>query len=293
VRARLLLALASFGLCRAQLSSSVWLSNGVELQISTKLGDPTGVEQLSLQMVRASGNSFYRILRDQNQLAVFAYELMIDLNSDGTAVQAVAKPAEYEFASRFPDVNGGKPVPSLSSDHPLGPLASGQSATLGLFEIPGMGLQVSDTLRVKMNQDGGGAGAIRFSGLKVYVNRSLISGASPPASVTGRYAMFYLPGRGGFFFAAEPVVSRAFLAVGIVEKNHMTFMIDNVNYDCTADAPFLTRMDNGQLWVYHDPNYRPAGNWTQDPRADSSGAPQFFTAASDSLNWWLPESAAH
>jgi len=42
----------------------------------------------------------------------------------------------------------------------------------------------------------------------------------------------------------------------------------------------------GQLWVYHDPNYKPAGNWTKsDPK---SSRDEFFTAASDSVRWWLP-----
>src|SRR5262249_35335496 len=98
-------------------------------------------------MARASGNSFYRIIRDQNQLAVYAYELMVDLTADGSALRAVAKPAMTEFASRYPDANGGKPVPSLSADQVLGPLASGQSAELPLFDIPGMGLKVTETIR--------------------------------------------------------------------------------------------------------------------------------------------------
>jgi hypothetical protein len=39
------------------------------------------------------------------------------------------------------------------------------------------------------------------------------------------------------------------------------------------------------LWVYHDPNYKPAGNWTKADLA--SNREEFFTAASDSLQWWV------
>jgi hypothetical protein len=43
--------------------------------------------------------------------------------------------------------------------------------------------------------------------------------------------------------------------------------------------------DRGQLWVYHDPNYKPAGNWTKnDP---TSNRDQYFTAAADSMRWWV------
>ncbi len=80
---------------------SVSLSNGVQLQITTNLGQPTGQQTVNVEMVRASGDSFYRIFRDQNNLAVFAYELAIHLDPSGSRVRAVAKPAETEFAARF------------------------------------------------------------------------------------------------------------------------------------------------------------------------------------------------
>jgi hypothetical protein len=43
--------------------------------------------------------------------------------------------------------------------------------------------------------------------------------------------------------------------------------------------------DRGQLWVYHDPNYKPAGNWTKTDAASSSD--EFFTASSNSVQWWV------
>jgi hypothetical protein len=39
--------------------------------------------------------------------------------------------------------------------------------------------------------------------------------------------------------------------------------------------------------VYHNPDFHPAGNWTQSDLSSDSRE-QFFTAASDSLNWWVP-----
>ena len=109
---------------------------------------------------------------------------------------------------------------------------------------------------------------------------------SAGANVSGRYTMFYLPGRGGYFFSAEPVDGRAFLHVGVVAGKRLTFTLDNEMYDCLASAPVLVQSNDGQLWVYHDPNYKPAGNWTKsDPK---SSRDEYFTAASDSLRWWLP-----
>jgi hypothetical protein len=282
--------------CAAQDATTVALSNGVQIQVSANFGHPTGTETLTVEMARASGNSFYRILWDQNHLAVFAYELGVDLGAGGDRLVVTAKPAENDFARRYPDADAGKPVPTLSSVHDLGSLGSGQSATLGLFEIPGAGLQVSETVRVKMGVAGGTAGPLHFGGIRVFLEKTvenkveddLVSGAVPRAAVSGRYAMFYLPDRGGYFFSTEPVTNRPFIEAGTVDQKSMEFTIDNETFRVTGDLPILG--ERGNVWVYHDPAYKPSGTWTLDLK-NAVGVPvadkAFFTAASDTLTWWL------
>jgi hypothetical protein len=268
--------------CQAQLSSTISLSNGVRLQVSADLGQPTGQQTMNVEMARASGNSFYRIFRDQNQLAVYAYELAVDLTPNGQALRATAKPATDEFAARYHDANGGKPVPTLSSTHEMGPLASGQSARLELFDIPGLGLKVSETILVKIGGEPSG-GTLRFSGLRVAVDGKQIAGPAP-GGVAGRFVMFYIPGRGAFFFSSEPVPGRNFVQTGVANQNRMDFTAENVDYECLSTAPI--QGVGGGLWVLYDASYRPAGNWTHD--AQQGDRDQFFVAASDSLGWWLP-----
>ncbi len=266
----------------AQVSSTISLNNGVQLEITAHLGQPTGEETLKVEMARASGNSFYRMFRDQNELMVFAYELAVNLSPAGDSLRATARPVENEFASRFPNADAGKPVPSLSSDQELGPLGSGQSADIGLFEIPGMGLKVSESIRVQMSQEGA-SGALHFIGLRVSIAGGPRSPA-PAGSVAGRYAMFYIPGRGGYFFATEDPGRPGFVKAGSIDRAEMRFTLDNENYVCTASAPILGPGASADLWVFHDPNYKPEGNWTRMP---DSTRDQFFMAAADSLNWWL------
>ncbi len=274
---------ATVVLARAQVSSTISLNNGVQLEIAAHFGQPTGEETLKVEMARASGNSFYRMFRDQNNLMVFAYELAVNLSPGGDSLSATARPAENEFAARFPNADAGKPVPSLSSDQEMGPLGSGQSAEIGLFEIPGMGLKVSESIRVRMRQDVA-SGALNFTGLRVSIGGGPLSPA-PAGSVAGRYAMFYIPGRGGFFFATEDPGRGGFVKAGNIDRSEMRFTLDNENYVCSAGAPILASDASGDLWVYHDPNYKPEGNWTHMPDTTQD---QFFMAAADSLNWWLP-----
>jgi hypothetical protein len=278
------------GVAFSQLSSTISLSNGIELNVTAKLGQPTGEETLNVEMARASGDSFYRMFRDQNKLVVFAYELFVGSLAGSDGFHVTAKLVGTEFAARFPNADGGKPVPTLSSDHELGPLRSGERAELGLFEIPGMGLKVIDTVQVKLSPGGAPSGQIRFSGLRVSINRTPTAGPQARGQVSGRYAMFYIPARGGYFFSIDPPPGLGFNKAGTVDGNHMQFTVDNETFDCVADAPILLHADRGEIWVLHNPAYKLSGKWTQTIRpGQPAPAPsdEFFTAASDSLSWWL------
>jgi len=288
-----LMVASSASLSMAQLTSTVALSNGVEVKVTANLGQPTGAETLTVEMARASGNSFYRTFKDQNHLTVFAYELSVGLSSDGKELHFVGKPVENEFAARYPNADAGKPVPTLSSDHDFMPLESGQDDQIGLFEIPGMGLRVADSVKAILHapdESAGSGGPLRFASMKVSINGTPSAGPAR-ASVSGRYAMFYIPGQGGFFFATEAPEGRNFMKAGSIDRNRMQFNMDNVSFDCSAADSILVNADSGEIWVFHDPAYQPAGNWTQEIRADQPDVPAkavFFTAASDSLSWWLP-----
>ena len=287
MRILITLLMATVAACFAQLSATVSLNNGVQLRIT---GTPS---PLKAELTPASGNSFYRIFRDENDLAVFAYELAVDRTPQGQQFRITAKPAGAEFAVRFPNADGGKPTPTLSEplESPL--LSNGGQFTVDIPTDPGIREHVTDIAQIQVRQRGDiGPEAetqaqLRFESLRVFVNGKLASPGGSGAVVMGRYAMFYLPGRGAFFFSAEPVEGRPFLHIGSVDRTNMQFTLDNDSFMCTSAAPILVHSDRGELWIYHDPKYKPAGNWTKS-EATAPSRDDFFTAASDSLNWWLP-----
>ncbi|MEO7143242.1 MAG: hypothetical protein ABI165_07020 [Bryobacteraceae bacterium] len=293
------LLLLNAWVCCGQTSSSITLSNGVHLRISASFG----AAGLTTDMAAASGNSFYRIFRDRNGLAVFAYELAIERTSDEDLFQITVKPAGTEFAQQFPGADGGKPTPTIPETRQLPLLRSGERTSINLYQYLRTQDPVIDTIEVRLNESGGSVvtgaarpdGAIEFSGLQVSINRQPVTAPGPRGAVAGRYAMFYLPGRGGYFFSTDAPAGRAFSKVGTVDGNRLRFTLDNENFDCVADAPILVGSSrgsgSGEMWVYHDAAYRPRGNWTVGTvGADDAARAQkeFFAAASDSLRWWLP-----
>ena len=287
-----LLALAGFNTALAQSSSTITLSNGVQLRVEANFGQPTGQQTLKVEMARASGDSFYRIFRDQNGLAVFAYELGVSLSDSGAEVEFAAKPVETEFATKFPNADGGKPVPTLSEVRNLPPLDSG-SSEIGLFELEGVGLRVIDTVSVDLESSGTGGGAgpdrIHLAGLTLKINDAALRANGPRGSVTGRYAMIYLPDRGAFILSAQPVTSPGFVKVGSIDGTRLSFTWNNETIQADAIAPILGGSGGGELWVNFDASFRPGGNWTKSRTADGvAEGDEFFAAASDSLSWWLP-----
>jgi len=273
----------------AQVSSNVSLSNGVQLTITCN-SNPSA---LKIDLEPASGNSFYRVFRDENNLAIFAYQLQVERTSDGDHFRLTAKPAGDDFAAKFPNADGGKPTPTLPEPRVSPLLASGDKFTIDIAVIPGVADNLSDTVQIRLNARGASsepasqaAAPLRFVGLKVQINGQLVSASGPGATVAGRYVMFYVPGHGAYFLSSEQVESPAFVKIGVVDHTHLRFTLDNETYDSDSDAPILRSSDRGEIWVFNDPDYKPSGNWTSSNPGTQRD--EFFAAASDSLKWWLP-----
>jgi len=289
----LILLLAPLALLVAQSSSVVSLSNGVQVRITANFPE-SAPAALAVELEAASGNSFYRIFRDENALVVFAYELAVERSEDGQQVRVTGKFAGTDFAARHPNADGGKPAPTLSEPQVSPMLNSGEHFAIAIPTDPGLNLNLSDTVQVELHSRGlssadpsdRGSLPLRFDALRVSVNGAVVSPGGPGAVVSGRYLMFYIPGRGGYFFSPGPVARYGFAQVGAVEFGKLHFVLDNDTYDCQSASPILTKSDRGEVWVFHDPNYKPAGNWTTSNPGDD--APKdFFTASADSPNWWL------
>jgi len=289
---RLPTALLAVWLCLAQDSSVISLSNGIRFRI-TQHRDGSTPDSLRVEMKSATGSSFYRIFRDQTGLAVYAYEVALNRLPDGSHFQIVAKPAGDEFAAKFPNADGGKPTPTLAMPLESPPLGEGGQFTVEIPTNPGFFEHRSDVIQVqpdvRAGPSSGSPGSpqplLRFAALRVSVNDKQVASNNAGRTVVGQFVMFYIPRRGGFFFSTQPVTSRPFAQIGAVDRLELKFTVDNDNYDCIATSNILTQSERGQIWVYHDPNYKPEGSWT---KSDPKSRDEFFTAASDSLGWWLP-----
>ncbi|HLG96136.1 MAG TPA: hypothetical protein VKX49_07480 [Bryobacteraceae bacterium] len=259
--------------CSAQVSSTVSLSNGVQVRIFAQ-PPPDPASGMRTDLRPATGSSFYRIYWDQNGLAVFAYEVGVERTSEGRQFRITARPAGDDFAGRFPNADAGKPVPTLSEPRQSSLLNPGERFMIDIPTDPGLAQNIQDVVQVQVNQrvapsERDSSGPLHFAALQVRADGRLLSSAAGGAVVAGPYVMFYIPGRGAYFFSTEPVSRRPFLQIGIVEGSTLRFTLENVSYVCQSAEPILAKAERGQIWVYHDPDYRSAGNWT---KSDASSA---------------------
>lgn len=148
------LLLAAAASCFAQVSARVSLSNGIQLTITTR-SDNAAPVALKTSLEPASGDSFYRIFRDENNLAVYAYELEVARTADGENFRVTAKPATVDFAALFANADAGKPTPTLSTtlESPL--LSSGNHFTIPIPTAPELGQTLTDTVQIQIGQRGG------------------------------------------------------------------------------------------------------------------------------------------
>ncbi len=290
----MLLAVSIFtAACLAQAPATTMLGNGVRLRFVTDSGNGAP-GPLKTELRPASYNSVYRIFRDETGLAVYAYELRVELTPEGDHFRLTAEPAGTEFAAKVPYADGGKPTPTLPRPIVSTPLDSGGRFTIGIPTNPGLWEHRTDTVEIQPDtrviprtDRKAPQPKLRFTGLQVFIDGKLVSPAGPGTMVAGRYTMFYLPRHGGYFFSTEPIDTGLIMRPATVDRTQLRFMLGDQAYLLNSEAPILPESERGPVWVYYDRNYRPAGNRTTENRNGRAGE-QFFTAASDSLRSWVP-----
>src|SRR5260370_18359183 len=183
---RVLAGLVMLRVAFGQAASVVSLSNGGQLRVGIR---GTGTS-LKTGMEPAFGNSFYGIFKDENNLDVFAYEIVVERTADGERFHIIAKPAGQAFAAQFPNSDGGKPVPTLSAPRDSEFLTSGRRFDVAIPTNPGTREDITDSIQVTINRRGpptadSGApasGSIRFGNLKVSVHAQWPTAPGPRAS---------------------------------------------------------------------------------------------------------------
>jgi hypothetical protein len=294
------LLLGGVGLLSAQQkvtlgTASAFLKNGVCVRITAEARSAGKAKAMGSGVSVRENNILYRLFRDgQNRLA-FGYEVEVERVPGSAEFRVMLKPLSESYLQFNPEErlapgSDAQHLPTFSSERELPLYAPGDRASLDVLANPATGETITDTIEVSFDTPDQ-ASARDFSehpyrfalrNLRVFRNGKLISPERNPGSVSGNHMLIYLPGYGAYVLTNEPQTGYAIQKLGYVEGSKLSFTLDGDAYEFLADAPILPRTPAGEVWVVHDPAYRPKG-WQKARSKD-----EFFTAAADEVRFLLP-----
>jgi hypothetical protein len=262
-----LIALGALNLL-AQEKGGAWvgvpLGNGMVLRLSTQANGPNG-QTVAIQgtLLRSGSAAFHRVLMDSSSRPVFAYDLELpDATSAPSPVRLQIKPVDAAYARTL-----AWPMPTFSSVRTVTLNAPGERASIELLVNPKTGQKIFDVLEIVGAPDtAGGAAAgvagnapgneLRFSHAELWSNGVNLTPQSANA-IRGNVIMLYIPGRGGFFFSRIELKGYGFQKAGSIDGATLKFTWANQAYECISAAPILPDDGDKQIWVFHDPQYKP------------------------------------
>lgn len=284
----LLLALLVSSEIKAQESSPVRtggrLSNGVYVAFKTDyVGSKSdlslsGQDRFIETQVVAESNVLHRVLVNSVTGSYFGYALEVEPVEGAKRFRVSIKPLSPEFQQRLRQESasrknaGRQALPLVELQLPRFPepqfIDDGDTLALDVLINRQTGVKIVDLITVSSSQispsappsSGGPVRDFQVENvyLKVWDYQLLVNGqvaAQSTGGCRGRLIYFYLPGRGRFAFSLVP--QEGFQKIGVIEQNKISFAVGGETYEWVSGSPIIEGGGNWNLWVLHEPGYRP------------------------------------
>jgi hypothetical protein len=228
--------------------------------------------------------AFHRFLTDLHAKRYFGYDVTIDPAPDGkfrvtfSPLSIDAKRLQLDQPNLWRQI----PVPLLPQPVLVGSQKDREQIAVDLFVHPVTGQKIVDYLSI------GGHGAssrlpsgaprdftvddvpITLTRPRVSLNGKLVEAMA--GGISGEAVYLYIPGHGRYAFSLAANASLGFRKAGEVRGGKLTFTwgADNVNFDC--DEPVAPGGGVFNLYVRHEPAWRPRGKDQLELGASSASA---------------------
>lgn len=272
--------------------TTVTFRSGVTL-IFTSETDPPSREKMtpgSVQ-VRGSQNVVHRIFLDRENKIYFGYDVEVEPLTGSDQYTLIIKPL-----SEPPIQQSNPPLTDLTSlalpkHPPPQTVNNGDTLALEVLVNPQTRVKITDFIRVSStgvpSQDQSlgdvpsAADAVRspidlrpeMIFLQVTNSHLLINGQDMVGTVkgfgpglVGSLLWFYLPNYGRFVLSLTPREGYDFRKAGVVQGRKVSFIIDGNRFDWISTSPIVPNVGDAlNLWVLHEPLYRPDVELGQSP----------------------------
>jgi hypothetical protein len=175
-----------------------------------------------------------------------------------------------------------RPLPNYPADIVV---EEGDTITLDLLENPETNTKIADIITINNKSAdsvfyvSSGKEVKSFTIDDVYLKMETpdiyINGQkyATNSTVAGNINWIYIEGKGRFIFSFKPQPRYDFQQIGVIRGEKISFEHGVDKYEIVSKSPVLGSGGNWNLWVMHDPSYRPANQLSPD-------SPFMFGAAS-------------
>ncbi|MCC6860827.1 MAG: hypothetical protein IT158_19825 [Bryobacterales bacterium] len=218
-----------------------------------------------------AGAGFHRYLTDGIAKKYFGYDLAIDPEPDNS-FRVVFQPLSLspERLGLAP-ANAWSQIPVPRLPAPLS-VHSRDVIALDLLVHPGTGQKIVDYLfidddRAVVRLPSGPARDYRVEDVPITLGKVRLSVNGGQAvdtgsgSISGTAVFFDLPDRGRFILSLAPNEELGFRKAGEIRGDTMTIRWGSETYLLESDGPIAPGGGVFNLYVYHDPGWRPGGSW--------------------------------
>ena len=270
-----LLVVATTSPAAAQVS--VAMHSGIEVQMTARI-EPGSVRIPSGVMAIHIGR-FHRVVQDRSQRRYFAYDVLVEPKNGSQAWQVRIEPfslSATELAEMQIDPSWTY-VPLLK--YPLVPdVRAGDSVAIDLLENPTTGQKVVDYFVFKRSNATAAAELspvrdlsladvqLRLDDFRISVNGTVLEASTRVGgSISGFALWFYLPERGRFVMSLVPNAKLGFRRAGEVTNALLSFTEGSDRYDIKSTSRIAPASGRFNLYVLHDPEWRPTGDEANSP----------------------------
>ena len=227
----------------------------------------------------------HRFMMDSSTRRVFGYDIEIEPLKEADTYRVTFRPLSLPAEKIRRDLAGWTVVPLPAYPAPQ-IVRRGDTVALDLFTHPGTGQKIVDYLRLQERVPRGvpAAGPARdFSiedvELRIMKPRMTVNGRAEESAdsiggISGVWMWFYLPDDGRYFLSIQPRPEYGFSKAGEIRGSSLSFAIDGATISMDCSELIVPGNAGYNLYVLHDPAWRPPGGSTGVQFGASDGPPQ-------------------